>query len=134
MAVAAGFFAGDLCFLTGIIMAFEKGNSYGPGRPVGSRNKLTTAFMDALYEDLHLLENVALNISDVDTMTYNTICQFGFGVAWPAVSYVRKFRPEFEAHIREGKCVVLPPDEATVPPEENYALQQRIIPTELGEV
>ena len=32
-------------------MAFEKGNLGGPGRPVGSRNKLSTEFLDTLYED-----------------------------------------------------------------------------------
>lgn len=76
-------------------------------------------------EDLDLIIDVAKNIGDVDTMTFNTICQFGIAVAWPAVSYVRKFRPEFEAHIREGRCVILPPEEAKVPPEENYAIPKK---------
>ncbi|MBI1922966.1 NADH-quinone oxidoreductase subunit NuoF [Candidatus Poribacteria bacterium] len=93
-----------------------------------------TSEMEEIYEDLDLLESVAQNIGNVDTMTYNTICQFGIAVSWPAVSYMRKFRPEFEAHIREGKCVVLPPDEAKVPPKENYGLQQRIIPKTMAEL
>ena len=84
--------------------------------------------MEEVYEDLDLLESVANNIANVDTMTWNTICVFGIAVSWPAVSYLRKFRPEFEAAIREGKLVTLPVEEATVPPEENYAYQQRIVP------
>ena len=88
-----------------------------------------TGEMEEVYEDLDLLESVANNIANVDTMTWNTICVFGIAVSWPAVSYLRKFRPEFEAAIREGELVTLPVEEATVPPEENYAYQQRIVPS-----
>ncbi|GIX05820.1 MAG: NADH-quinone oxidoreductase subunit F [Candidatus Poribacteria bacterium] len=73
----------------------------------------------------HLIE-VANMIADVDAFTWNTICVFGIAVAWPAVSFARKFRPEFEAHIREGRPVVLPVEEAVTPPEENYAWPQTI--------
>ena len=45
-------------------------------------------------------------------------------MSWPAVSFARKFRPEFEAPIREGKCVTLPVDEAVSAPEDNYAWPQ----------
>ncbi len=93
-----------------------------------------TGETEEIYEDLDLLENVANNIANVDTMTWNTICVFGIAVSWPAVSYMRKFRPEFEAAIREGKLVTLPVAEATVPPEENYAYQQRFIPKEFSEL
>lgn len=90
-----------------------------------------TGETEEIYEDLDLLESVANNIANVDTMTWNTICVFGIAVSWPAVSYLRKFRPEFEAAIREGQLTTLSVEEATVPPEENYAYQQRIVPREL---
>ena len=93
-----------------------------------------TGETEEIYEDLDLLESVANNIANVDTMTWNTICVFGLAVSWPAVSYVRKFRPEFEAAIREGKLVTLPVTESTVSPEENYAYQQRIVPREFESV
>ena len=93
-----------------------------------------TGETEEIYEDLDLLENVANNIANVDTMTWNTICVFGIAVSWPAVSYMRKFRPEFEATIRESKLVTLPIAEATVPPEENYAYQQRFIPKEFADL
>ena len=76
--------------------------------------------------DVDRLIEVANNIANVDTFTWNTICVFGIAVSWPAVSFARKFRPEFEAHIREGKCVTLPVDEAVTPPEENYAWPQAL--------
>lgn len=93
-----------------------------------------TGETEEIYEDLDLLESVANNIANVDTMTWNTICVFGIAVSWPAVSYMRKFRPEFEAAIREGKLVTLSVEEATVPPEKNYAYQQRIIPKEFADL
>ena len=93
-----------------------------------------TGETEEIYEDLDLLESVANNIANVDTMTWNTICVFGIAVSWPAVSYMRKFRPEFEAAIREGKLVTLPVAEATVPPEENYAYQQRFVPKEFADL
>jgi len=32
-------------------MPFEKGNTHGTGRPVGSRNKITKAYLDAIAKD-----------------------------------------------------------------------------------
>ena len=34
--------------------------------------------MEEIYEDLDLLESVANNIANVDTMTWNTICVFRY--------------------------------------------------------
>ncbi|MBM3216264.1 NADH-quinone oxidoreductase subunit NuoF [Candidatus Poribacteria bacterium] len=71
--------------------------------------------------DIEQLIDVANQIANVDTFTWNTICVFGIAVSWPAVSFARKFRPEFEAHILNGECTVLPLEEAITPPEQNYA-------------
>jgi NADH-quinone oxidoreductase subunit F len=38
-------------------------------------------------------------------MEGKTICVFADAAAWPVQSYITKFRPEFEEHIRTGKCV-----------------------------
>ena len=38
-------------------------------------------------------------------MEGKTICVFADAAAWPVQSYITKFRPEFEAHIRTGRCV-----------------------------
>ena len=79
-----------------------------PDRSLASRKTAdgaTRGETEEIYEDLDLLESVANNIANVDTMTWNTICVFGIAVSWPAVSYMRKFRPEFEACIRESKLV-----------------------------
>jgi len=38
-------------------------------------------------------------------MEGKTICVFADAAAWPVQSYITKFRAEFEAHIRTGRCV-----------------------------
>jgi len=51
-------------------------------------------------KDLDLILNVSGNIMG------NTICPFGDAAAMPAGAFIRKFRAEFEAHIREKRCTV----------------------------
>ena len=72
-------------------------------------------------DDLARIEEIARGLADVDAFTWNVICYFGISVSWPAVSFTRKFRPEFEAHLMHGGCCVLPIEEATARPVDNYA-------------
>ncbi len=53
--------------------------------------------------DLDLLLNVARNI------TGKTLCPFGDAEVAPVLSGVERFRDEFEAHVRHGKCTVHTP-------------------------
>lgn len=53
-------------------------------------------------KDLDLILNVSGNIMG------NTICPFGDAAAMPAAAFVKKYRPEFEAHVKQQKCVTLP--------------------------
>jgi NADH-quinone oxidoreductase subunit F len=48
--------------------------------------------------DLDLLFNIAGNIQG------KTLCALGDAAAGPVMSFVRKFRNEFESHVRGGKC------------------------------
>jgi NADH-quinone oxidoreductase subunit F len=50
--------------------------------------------------DLDLILNISGNIMG------RTICPFGDAAAMPAAAFIKKFRGEFEAHIREKKCVL----------------------------
>jgi NADH-quinone oxidoreductase subunit F len=50
--------------------------------------------------DLDLILNVSGNIMG------RTICPFGDAAAMPAAAFIKKFRDEFEEHIRQKKCVV----------------------------
>jgi NADH-quinone oxidoreductase subunit F len=54
-------------------------------------------------KDLDLLFGVASNIVG------KTLCAFGDAAATPVLTTLEHFRPEFEAHVREGRCT-LPAD------------------------
>ena len=58
---------------------------------------------DGEMKDLALLENVAGLIAG------KTLCAFGDAAATPALTTLKHFRGEFEAHIREGRCTVPAP-------------------------
>jgi NADH-quinone oxidoreductase subunit F len=51
-------------------------------------------------EDLQVLLDVA---NTIGIMPGTTICGLADGAAWPVKNAVQKFRPEFEAAIREGR-------------------------------
>jgi len=53
--------------------------------------------------DLDLLENVSLNIAG------KTLCAFGDAAVTPALTTLKHFRDEYEAHIREGRCTLPAP-------------------------
>jgi NADH-quinone oxidoreductase subunit F len=53
---------------------------------------------EGTLSDIDLLENVANNIAG------KTLCPFGDAAAAPALTTVKNFRAEFEAHVREGRC------------------------------
>jgi NADH-quinone oxidoreductase subunit F len=50
--------------------------------------------------DLDLLENVSVNIAG------KTLCAFGDAAVAPALTTLRHFRGEYEAHIRHGRCTL----------------------------
>ncbi|HXW05557.1 MAG TPA: NADH-quinone oxidoreductase subunit NuoF [Vicinamibacterales bacterium] len=50
--------------------------------------------------DIDLLVTIGNNIVG------KTLCAFGDAAATPALTTVKHFRPEFEAHVREGRCTV----------------------------
>jgi NADH-quinone oxidoreductase subunit F len=49
-------------------------------------------------KDIDLLEELARHIN------FRTICPLGDAAAMPIESFLKKFRPEFEAHVQQGKC------------------------------
>jgi NADH-quinone oxidoreductase subunit F len=55
---------------------------------------------DGQNGDMDLILNVSGNIMG------NTICPFGDAAAMPAAAFIRKYRGEFEEHIKQRKCTV----------------------------
>jgi NADH-quinone oxidoreductase subunit F len=71
---------------------------------------------DWLYKILTRIENGEGEMRDIDLLTSignniagKTLCAFGDAAATPALTTVKNFRAEFEAHVREGRCT-LPAD------------------------
>jgi NADH-quinone oxidoreductase subunit F len=58
---------------------------------------------DGEMKDLALVENVA------NLMAGKTLCAFGDAAATPALTTLKLFRPEYEAHVRDGRCTVPAP-------------------------
>jgi len=68
---------------------------------------------DWLYKILTRIEHGEGEMSDIDLLTSigtnivgKTLCAFGDAAATPALTTVKHFRAEFEAHVREGRCTV----------------------------
>ncbi len=68
---------------------------------------------DWLYKILTRIENGEGEMRDIDLLVSvgnniagKTLCAFGDAAATPALTTVKNFRPEFEAHVREGRCTV----------------------------
>ena len=68
---------------------------------------------DWLYKILTRIENGEGEMKDIDLLVSignniagKTLCAFGDAAATPALTTVKNFRAEFEAHVREGHCTV----------------------------
>jgi NADH-quinone oxidoreductase subunit F len=66
---------------------------------------------DWLYKILHRIEAGEGRMSDLDLLqgvagniVGKTLCAFGDAAATPALTTLRHFRAEYEAHIRDGQC------------------------------
>ncbi len=86
------------------LMLFYAHESCGQCTPcregTGWMAKLCTKIEEgkATEADLVTLPDVANNIMG------NTICALGDGAAMPMLGFLKLFRPEFEAHVRERRC------------------------------
>jgi NADH-quinone oxidoreductase subunit F len=68
---------------------------------------------DWLFKILTRIERGEGEMRDIDLLTSvggniagKTLCAFGDAAATPALTTVKNFRAEFEAHVREGRCTV----------------------------
>lgn len=92
--------------LLNVLMKFYHHESCGQCTPcregTGWLEKLTGAMGQgrAKFEDIALLDRVAKH------MLGTTICALADAAAFPVISFVSKFRDEFEYHVKEKKCKV----------------------------
>lgn len=62
--------------------------------------------LDRLEHGQGKLEDIDLLADICDNILFKTICPLGDAAAMPIESYVKKFRGEFEQHVKEGRCPV----------------------------
>jgi NADH-quinone oxidoreductase subunit F len=60
--------------------------------------------------DLDLITDLA------DSYEWTTICAFAPGAAWPVQSFIRKFRPHFDAYVKRNPQHAKPRELAAVQP------------------
>ena len=77
---------------------------------------------DWLHKILTRIENGEGEMRDIDLLVSvgnnivgKTLCAFGDAAATPALTTVKNFRAEFEAHVREGRCTVPAPWRSSAP-------------------
>ncbi len=92
--------------LLGVLMKFYHHESCGQCTPcregTGWLEKLTQSVQSgkAKLSDVALIDTVAKN------MIGKTICALSEAAALPAISFVQKFRDEFEYHVKEQRCKI----------------------------
>ena len=92
--------------LLGVLLHFYHHESCGQCTPcregTGWINKLVHSILigKGRLQDIDIIEQVSSN------MMGKTICALSDAAAMPALSFVKKFRNEFEFYVREGRSMV----------------------------
>lgn len=87
-----------------VISRFYHHESCGQCSPCREGTGWLHRLMRALEEGAAAEEDVDLLLRISDNMMGKTICLLADAAAMPTISFVKKFRPEFEAHIGAGGC------------------------------
>jgi NADH-quinone oxidoreductase subunit F len=82
------------------LMQFYRHESCGQCTPCREGGAWLLRTVDRILDGHGTMEDVN-NLSDIaSNMMGNTICAFGEGTAMPALGFIGKFRPVFEAYVR----------------------------------
>ncbi|MBI1884475.1 MAG: NADH-quinone oxidoreductase subunit NuoF [Chlamydiae bacterium] len=94
------------CMVTTLLVAarFFAHESCGQCSPCREGTGWVLKMIERIYEG-HGRSQDLDNLLDIGkNMMGNTICAFGDAAPTPVISYITKFRAEFEYHVRHGKC------------------------------
>ncbi len=85
------------------LMQFYRHESCGQCTPCREGSGWLLRSVEKILEGRGTMEDID-NLADVaNNIMGNTICAFGEGTAMPALGFLKKFRPEFEAYVRGEK-------------------------------
>jgi NADH-quinone oxidoreductase subunit F len=91
----------------GNLMHFYSHESCGQCTPCREGTHWLHKIMDRILNGQGKVEDLDKMLEICDNMVGNTICVLADAAALPCRSYIRKFRPEFEEYIRNGKRLSL---------------------------
>ncbi len=96
----------DFCVvkLVGRIARFYDHESCGQCTPCREGCKWMGDVLERIENGHGRDQDLALLLSIADNINGKTLCALGDAAAGPVSSFVKKFRSDFEAHIRGGKC------------------------------
>lgn len=101
------------------VLRFYEHESCGQCTPCREGAGWITQIVGRIEKGLGTMDDLAAIDRISEEACGRTICVLAEAWSWPATSYMHKFRDEFEAHIREGRCpkggvLCAPIDEGTV--------------------
>jgi NADH-quinone oxidoreductase subunit F len=98
---------------------FYKHESCGKCTPCREGTSWTVKMLQRVQDGLATPMDLDIIASVQDQIMGNCLCVLGDAMAMPVSSMVKKFRPEFEAHIEAARLARSPLDEATLADEIN---------------
>ncbi len=96
---------------------FYKHESCGKCTPCREGTSWTVKMLQRVEDGLATPMDLDIIESVCDQIMGNCLCVLGDAMAMPVSSMVKKFRPEFEAHIESARAARMPLDEATLTDE-----------------
>ncbi len=96
----------DYCIVKLIrrITRFYEHESCGQCTPCREGCRWMEDILDRIERGKGREQDLALLLEVADNMSGKTLCALGDAAAGPVISFVKKFRADFEAHIRGAKC------------------------------
>lgn len=86
------------------LLEFYKHESCGQCTPCREGTGWVTRIVKQIEQGIAEQGDLDKLIDIADQIGGNTICAFGEAVSWPTLSWAKKFRAEFQAHIDQGGC------------------------------
>ena len=92
--------------MLGVLMHFYAHESCGQCTPCREGTGWLNKIVHSILEGRGRLQDIDLLIKVADNMKGRTICALSDAAALPVLSFVQKFREEFEFFVREGRSKV----------------------------
>jgi NADH-quinone oxidoreductase subunit F len=86
------------------LLHFYRHESCGKCTPCREGGDWLLKILDKIDRGDGTMADIDLLLSVSDNIAGKTLCAFGDAAATPVLTTIKQFRPEYEAHVREGRC------------------------------